>query len=96
LKIRRAIKRPLIIQKKILNYYRTLSYSKNLDSYYSLLKNSLKYRTKKQLKSLFALSINRIKNKKYKIDSLPKTNNKHINIKLPRIIAVVKSQSRSK
>jgi len=80
LNMRRVIRRPLILQKKILNYYRTLSYSKNLDSYYSLLKNSLKYRTKKQLKSLFALSINRIKNKKYKIDSLPKTKNKLINI----------------
>ena len=99
LKRRRAIKRSVIKEKKILNYYRTLGNNKkdiyNLNSYYSVIKNSLKFRTKKQLKSLFALSINRIKNKKYKIDSLPKTNNKLININLPRTIAVVKTRSGS-
>ena len=100
LKIRRAIKRSEIKEKKIFKYYMTLGNNKkdiyNLNSYYYLIENSLKFRTKKQLKSLFALSIKRIKNKKYKMDYLPKTNNKLINIKLPRTIEVVKTRSGSK
>jgi len=100
LKIRRVIKRSLIKEKKICKYYMTLGNNKKdiykLNSYYYVIENSLKFRTKKQLKSLFALSIKRIKNKKNKLDSLPKTNNKLINIKLPRTIDVVKTWSGSK
>jgi hypothetical protein len=100
LKIRRAIKRSIKKEKKIFKNYMTLGKKKkdiyNLNSYYYLIENSLKFRTKKQLKSLFALSIKRIKNKKYKIDSLPKIKNKLINIKLLRANKVVKTQSGSK
>jgi len=60
----------VIKEKKIFKNYMTLGNNKkdiyNLNSYYYLIGNSLKFRTKKQLKSLFALSIKRIKNKKNK------------------------------
>ena|SRR5271170_3312636 len=100
LKIRRVIKRSLIKEKKICKYYMTLGNNKKdiykLNSYYNVIENSLKFRTKKQLKSLFASSIKRIKNIKNKMDSLPKTYNKLINIKSPRIMEDVKTRLGSK
>jgi hypothetical protein len=52
--------------------------------------------TKKQLKLFYALFIRRIKNKKKKMDSLPKTNNKRIKTKIPRTMKVVKTRTGSK
>lgn len=100
LKIRRVIKRSLIKEKKICKYYMTLGNNKKdiykLNSYYYLIENSLKFRTKKQLKSLFASSIKRIKNIQNKMDSLPKTYNKLINIKTARTMEDLKTRSGSK
>jgi len=67
-KKRRVIKRSLIKEKKMYKKYMALGNNKKdiykLNYNYNVIENLLKYRTKKQLKSLFALSIKRIKNKK--------------------------------